>query len=174
MRKHNGMRPQDIVVLLKILIFEGQDWQYQDLAKSLYISGAEITESLNRSCFAGLIDYNKKRVNKLSFFEFLRYGLPYVFPQAPGALTKGMPTAHSHHFFKESIISNNIYVWPDIAGIEYGQAIEPLYPNQIKAAKEDPKLYEVLAMLDVMRTGKNREIKIAQNYLSKLLAHEPQ
>lgn len=166
------MRPQDIVILLKIVILGNQEWQFQDLARSLFISGAEVSESLNRSSLAGLIDYNRKRVNKISLFEFLQYGMPYVFPQSPGRMTRGMATAHSHPIFLEKIISSEIYVWPDIGGKDYGQAIEPLYPNQVKAAKDDPTLYEVLAMLDVLRTGRSREKKIALKYLSKLLLHD--
>jgi len=172
MRKHNGMRPQDIVVLLKIIVLGSQEWQFLDLSRALYISPAEISESLHRSSLAGLIDYNRKRVNKLSFFEFLQFGLRYVFPQAPGRLSRGMATAHSHPVIKQKIVSEEIYVWPDVDGEEYGQSIEPLYPNQIKAAKNDPELYAALAMLDVIRTGKSREIKLAFNYLSKLLRHE--
>ena len=48
MRKHNGMRPQDIVVLLKIVLLGKKEWQYQDLVHSLYISGAEINASLKK------------------------------------------------------------------------------------------------------------------------------
>ena len=48
----------------------------------------------------------------------------------------------------------------------------PLDSNQVKAAKEDSLLYEILAMLDVIRVGKNREKKVAINYLRKLLLNE--
>lgn len=174
MRKHNGMRPQDIAILLKIVLLGKQDWQFQDLSRALYISGGEITSSLNRSRLAGLVDYNRKRVNRLALLEFLQHGLTYVFPEAPGALTKGMPTAHSHPILQKNIVSSQVYVWPDIEGMEYGQAIEPLYENQVKAAKQDPELYAALAMLDVLRSGKTREISFALKYLTNILDnHEP-
>jgi len=163
------MRPQDIVILLKIVLLGKRDWQFQDLSRSLYISGAEVSESLNRSRQAGLVDYNRKRVNKLSFLEFLQHGLPYVFPQAPGAMVKGIPAAHSHPILQGNIISNNLYVWPDIEGKEYGQAIEPLYENQVKAARQDPELYAALAITDVLRAGKTREMHIALKYLKNIL-----
>lgn len=172
MRQHRGMRPQDIVILLQIALWENREWQFQDLARALYISGAEVSESLNRSVQAGLVTYNRKKINRLSLFEFLQFGLRYVFPQSPGALTKGMPTAHSHPLLKGKIISEEAYVWPDIEGEAYGQSIEPLYPNQVKAARQNPELYAVLAMIDVLRAGKNREKKLAIEYLSKSLLHE--
>jgi len=173
MRQHKGMRPQDIVILLKIVVLGNKEWQFQDLARSLYISGAEVSESLHRSSFAGLIDASRKKVHRVSLSEFLQYGFSYVFPQSPGPLTRGIATAHSHPLLKNHVISSNDYVWPDFEGNDYGQAIEPLYTNQIKAAKEDPKLYDALAMLDAIRVGKVREKKFAFDYLSNLLLNEP-
>lgn len=173
MRKHNGMRPQDIVILLKIVLLGKKEWQYQDLSRSLYISGAEINASLNRSKAAGLIDFNRKRVNKLALLEFLEHGLQYVFPAEPGPLSKGIPTAHSHPAMKKNIISESIYVWPNLNGKEFGQSIDALYENQVKAAIDDPLLYEVLALVDILRAGKNREIKMALLHLKKLLSSEP-
>jgi hypothetical protein len=52
MKAHNGMRPQDIVLLLKILTVPAPDWQYRALAASLYLSISEVSESLNRSHIA--------------------------------------------------------------------------------------------------------------------------
>lgn len=163
------MRPQDIVVLLKIILLGKNEWQFQDLSRSLYISGAEINASLNRSKSAGLIDFNRKRVNKLALLEFLEHGLQYVFPVMPGSLSKGLPTAHSHPALQQNIISDSIYVWPDLHGKEYGQAIDPLYNNQVKAALEDSSLYEALAIVDILRAGKNREVKIGIQRLKKIL-----
>ena len=166
------MRPQDIVILLKIILLGKKEWQFQDLSRSLYISGAEINASLNRSKAAGLIDFNRKRVNKLALLEFLEHGLQYVFPAEPGYLSKGVPTAHSHPALKKNIISESIYVWPDLNGKEYGQVIDPLYDNQLKAVLEDSSLYEALAILDILRAGKNREVKIGLMQLKKLLTIE--
>jgi hypothetical protein len=45
MKKHNGMRPQDIVVLLKIIAVKHDDWYYSDLAQSLKISPSEIDQN---------------------------------------------------------------------------------------------------------------------------------
>ncbi len=71
MLTHNGMRPQDVVVLLRIILFGDQKWLNKDLARLLYLSPAEITGSLERSFAAGLIDASKKNVYKQSLLEFL-------------------------------------------------------------------------------------------------------
>lgn len=55
MKKHNGMRPQDIVMLLKIIsIYD--NWRNIDLANALQISPSEVSEALNRCMIARLID----------------------------------------------------------------------------------------------------------------------
>jgi len=56
MKKHNGMRPQDIVVLLKIIALGHDNWYNSQLAQSLKISLSEISEVLNRCRIAGLIE----------------------------------------------------------------------------------------------------------------------
>jgi hypothetical protein len=73
---------------------------------------------------------------------------------------------------KKNIISESIYVWPDLKGKEFGQSIDPLYVNQVKAAIEDPSLHEALATLDMLRAGKSREVKMGLHYLKKILSIE--
>lgn len=175
MRKHNGMRPQDIVILLKIIALDNKPWQNKDLARSLYISGSEISEALHRNELAGLIDYKKKRVNRQSLMEFLEHGLHYVFPQYPGTMVTGMPTAHCHPFMQQYFNAELQYVWPDSEwGEVRGLTIEPLYSGQVKAAREDAELYKMLALLDVIRVGRLREVHIAIEELHKIIRYEPQ
>ncbi|MGB3946747.1 MAG: hypothetical protein WBM13_02075 [Bacteroidia bacterium] len=173
MRKHNGMRPQDVAILLKIVSMNGKHWQLSGLANSLRISISEISESLNRSKSANLIDYYKKQVNKQNLLEFLEHGVSYVFPQQPGAMVRGIPTSHSHPFMKKNFISEINYVWPDNKGDEMGLMIEPFYPKQVEAVKEDEEFYKLLALVDVIRVGKVREVKYAVNELKKIIINEP-
>jgi len=173
MRKHNGMRPQDVAILLKIVSLGGKSWQLIGLANSLKISISEISESLNRSRLAGLIDYNKKKINRQNLLEFLEHGVKYVFPQQPGSMVRGIPTAHSHFDMKKFFISEMIYVWPDNKGEAMGLMIEPFYKKQVEAVKEDQEYYRLLALVDVIRVGKVREIKYAVNELKKYILLEP-
>jgi hypothetical protein len=173
MRKHNGMRPQDVAILLKIIILDSDNWQLVALSNSLKISISEISESLNRSRLAGLIDYNKKKVNRQNVLEFLVHGIRYVFPDQPGAMVRGTPTAHSHPYMKEYFISEMNYVWPDPKGQVMGLTIEPLYKKQVEAIKEDKEFYRLLALVDVIRVGKVREVKHAIHELTKIILDEP-
>lgn len=171
MRKHNGMRPQDIVILLK-LIAADENMQLIRLSHSLFISLSEVSESLNRSQIAGLLDHDKKKVMRQNLMEFLEHGIRYVFPQKPGAIVRGIRTAHSHDFMKKSFRSEIKYVWPDISAVDIGCEIEPFYAKQVKAVLEDDTLYKLLALVDVVRVGKVREIKLALSELKKMILHE--
>jgi hypothetical protein len=175
MKKHNGMRPLDVVVLLKIISYQNFDWKTRDLAYDLGISLSEISESLNRSMIGGLIDGTKKKVFKRNLLDFLQYGIRYVFPQIPGSLTIGMPTAHTAPIMLEKIISEENYVWADFEGTIKGETIEPLFESVPTACKKDAILYDMLALVDVLRVGKTREIKIALQELQRLFdnPHEP-
>ena len=169
MKSHNGMRPQDIVILLKILTLKGASWQYRDLAASLKMSISEVSESLNRSYLAGLIDESKRKVRRQALMEFIEFGLHYVFPQLPGRLATGVPTAHSHPFYSKKIVSDMPYVWPDPDGSIKGLTIQPLYKTVTKAIAQDEDLYRLLAGIDIVRTGSTRELKLALQDLKKYI-----
>lgn len=167
MKKHSGMRPHDIVILLKIAAKGAQHWLMKDLAVELSISAGEVSESINRSVQGGLLSKDKKRLMRSALLEFLQYGLSYVFPQQPGALVRGIPTAHSAPPLDKLIQSGELYVWPSAKGTSRGQAIEPLYKSVVKAIEKDSKLYELLALADALRVGRVREKQLAIEELKK-------
>lgn len=184
MRKHNGMRPQDVPILLKIEARRQKNtfitssgttlhviggFTQKDIASELGLSSSEITESLARSVLAGLYNRDRKKVATRALLEFLQHGIRYVFPQQPGALVRGIPTAHSAKPLVDFIQSNEPYVWPSADGIIRGQAVEPLYPTVVQAINNDPILYEMLALVDTIRVGKTREINLAVEELRKRL-----
>jgi hypothetical protein len=165
MRNHNGMRPQDVVVLLKVLLLEGTQWQGKDLASSLFLSAAEISFSLKRCHYARLLDSTGRRVARRTFTEFLLYGLAVVFPTQPGAQARGLPTAHSAAPLSHQILADQVYVWPNAEGEYWGTAITPLYAKVPNAARADAQLYELLALVDALRVGRARERQLAGNLL---------
>jgi len=165
MRAHNGMRPQDIVILLAIHLREDMPFQNKELAAGLLISPAEITHSLHRSEIAGLWDPQAGMIDRKSLMKFLQYGIRHVFPVRPGTLVSGVPTAYSYRLVKNAFKGLPSYVWPDPNGYQKGLAIEPLYANQVAAAKEDDLLYEILALIDLLRIGGARESAIALPHL---------
>jgi len=172
MKKHNGMRPQDVAVLMKIIAFGKREWRSIDIAHSILLSPSEVSEALNRCKIAGLIDSKKKKVNLNSVFEFLVFGLKYVFPAEPGSVVKGVPTAHSASPVKEHVTSGkDVYVWQYAKGSHRGQAIEPLYKTLPGVVDGDKLFYELLAIIDTIRVGRVREKKFAVYELKKRLKH---
>jgi predicted transcriptional regulator len=167
MKKHRGMRSQDIVVLLKIAALREQEWFVKDVALALGISQSEVSESLNRSRIAGLLSEDKKRLMSNNLLDFLEHGLRYVFPAEPGAIQRGMLTAHSAPPLNQHISAEDAYVWPWAEGNTRGQAIEPLHREVPGACVRDPLLYELIALADAIRLGRVREKQLAVEELRK-------
>ncbi|MES2388723.1 MAG: hypothetical protein V4543_12045 [Bacteroidota bacterium] len=167
MRAHKGMRPQDIVILLKLVALGNKPWTYRSLAADLYMSVSEVAESLNRSALARLYNDTSKKVNRLTFMEFIQYGFSHVFPQIPGNDAAGIATAHGHPFYKERIISNNSFVWPNPGGKDSGPAVMPLHKGVPLAVQTDELLYKLLAEADILRFGRAREKNLAIEELKK-------
>jgi hypothetical protein len=167
MKKHSGMRPLDILVLIQIILYRSEDWLSKELSNKLKISASEISESLNRSSIAGLLSADKKKVMKKALLEFLEFGLKYTFPQRPGPLVRGIPTAHSAPPLNQLLQFDELYVWPYNDGTVRGQSIEPLYKTVPEISLQNSELYEILALLDSIRLGRVREKKIAVKELKR-------
>lgn len=163
MRVLQGIKPQDILILLKLCLWRDREWRHVDLAIELGLSQTEISFALERCRHSGFMDSAKKRVLRSALIEFLEYGLKYVYPVQAGAICQGIPTAHSAPPLASRILSapDDQYVWPWAEGKMRGQAIAPLYDSVPFAAQRDPDLYELLALVDALRVGRARERNIA-------------
>jgi hypothetical protein len=51
-----------------------------------------------------------------------------------------------------------------------GRAVAPLYRSAPLAAAEDPRLHELLALVDALRVGRARERTLAREELDRRLA----
>jgi hypothetical protein len=167
--KQQIMSPHDIVILLKIVSYGNETWFQKPLAEALGISQSEISKSLNRSKYAGLLAPNGKTVMRMALMEFLQFGLRYAFPIKPGAVVRGVPTSHSASPLKDDIQSSEDYVWPYGKGTVRGHSILPLYPSVPEAALKDEKLHEILALVDALRVGRAREKELAVKELKRRL-----
>jgi len=155
------MKPQDVLLLLKIVSLKDAQWNQNAIASDLCISQSEVSEATKRMKMAGLLDVKGKKVMRLALFNFLQYAAKYVFPVMPGALVRGIATSHSAAPLNQEIISEESYVWPYAKGSERGQAISPLYPSVVEAVQKDKNLYELLILVDALRVGKAREREMA-------------
>lgn len=168
--QQSSMSPQDVAVLLMIGSHGETQLSQVRLAEELGLSQPEISNSLARSRYAGLLDDSGKQLRKQALLEFLEYGIAYAFPAKPGPMVRGIPTAHSASPLNKVIVSNgDEYVWPSGTGQLRGQAIAPLYKNVVKAVKGNPMLHELLSLVDAIRVGRVREKNLAIEELRRRL-----
>lgn len=167
--QNQQLKPQDVLLLLKIVSDGNPTWNQKPIAEALGLSQSEVSESVARCKYARLLAPNGKTAMKLSLIEFLQHGIQYVFPQRPGAVVRGVPTSHSAQPLNEQIQSTEHYVWPYGKGALRGHSIVPLYPSVPSAAMKDPSLHELLALVDALRVGRAREKELALKELKKRL-----
>jgi hypothetical protein len=166
------MSPLDVVVLLKIIAYGNEPWSQVPMASALCMSQSEVSKSIARSKYAGLLDPSGKIVRRMALMEFLQFGIKYVYPQTPGAVVRGIPTAHSAPPLNKDIQSDENYVWPSGKGNVRGQSIIPLYSSVVDAVQNDSKLYELLTLTDALRVGRARERELAIVELKKRFFNE--
>lgn len=89
------LKPQDVLVLLKLVSIYPHEWAYNTLAVDLGMSPSEVHAAVKRSVKAGLANHGESQIkpNISRLEEFLVYGIQYVFVPDRGELTRGMPTA---------------------------------------------------------------------------------
>jgi len=155
------LKPQDIVILLKLVTFRDQPWTVRFLASQVFISHSEVFESLKRLRGARLVNPDDTpRMRSLE--ELLIHGVKYVFPPDRGGLTRGMPTGYAAPPLCALISSAaDPPVWPHPMGEARGYAFSPLYKTVPEAAALDGRLYELLALVDAIRDGQAREAALA-------------
>ena len=161
----------DTAMLLKLIANQNMPLLQTQLSEELYIAQSEVSRSLSRLDYAQLYIKHTKTVNRMNTFEFLIYGVKYAFPVQPGAVVRGIPTAHSAPPLADLIVSQENYVWAYAKGTLRGQHIEPFYKNLPKASLEDVKFYKLLALIDTLRVGRIREITIAKEKLEQYIIH---
>lgn len=199
LRRFTMLKPQDIVLLVKLLaimnaaFYKGnpaanQGWSQGKLALHLCISVSEVNAGLQRLVLSGLLttilndDSEHKTKNKIfipiraACEECLISGVKYFFPVTLGAYTRGIATSYAAPILeKQFILGNNpIPVWPCIEGDKLGLALEPLYssvPNSL-SQYPDSEFYALLACVDAIRSGRARERQLAITLLREKLMHE--
>ena len=173
-----SIKPQDIVVALKILLSDAGT-TYADLGLALGLSPSQVLASVRRLEANGLVEQVNRRTRRVvrtklrTFFEDV---VPRTFPAVPGAITRGMPTAHAVPPLSSQIAvqpDDLPPVWPEANGTVRGYALTPIHKCAVQAAKKDPLLYEYLALLDALRSGRTREKEIAMQELGARLIETP-
>jgi len=150
-----------------------ESYSVRALAHVTGISKSQVSLALQRCINVGLARRDRKlgvpRTNTKALFEFVVYGLRYVFPARLGTVTRGIATSLSAPVFEGQLMSTGEFVpvWSDARGKSKGQAVEPLFKTATYAVRRDAELYALLALVDAIRLGQPRE----RNMAIELLQH---
>ena len=157
------LKPQDIVIMLKLIVWGDKEWSYPSLSYELSMSASEVHAGVKRAVAARLMDMHRKIPLKSNLLEFVIHGVKYAYPPDRGGITRGIPTSYAALPLRELIIQSDEPppVWPEPEGQVRGYEFSPLFSSVPRACMVDPKLYELLALLDAIRDGRARERKIA-------------
>ncbi len=169
-----NLKPQDVLLVLKLLARGCMNCTFAELGKELGISASEANQAFHRARRAGLISPLADLPVKSAIAELLIHGLKYVWPVRPGGRTRGIPTGFAAAPLKASFGSSlnnaDVPVWPDPVGEYAGLEIRPLCRSAPGAAKRDPVLYEWLVLADALRgAGRARERELAEAMVRKRL-----
>lgn len=160
------LKPQDLLVLLKVAAHPAQRWTYAALGESLAMSASETHASVKRAVACGLAvapsrgEWSPVRPNLL---EFVLHGARYIWPATAGPVKRGVPTAFGAEPLASQLVAapGEAPVWAHPEGKAKGPTLSPLYRTAPQAALADPALHRLLALLDALRTGRARERALA-------------
>lgn len=164
------LRPQDVLVLAKLLVYPGQRPPMAQMGVDLGLSSSEIHACLRRLEVARLLVEGETGLRPMlqAAEEFLLHGVKYAFPAQRGTVVRGLPTSYAAPPLSALLAPTSDLppVWSYAEGIQ-GVALEPLYRTAPSASLRDPSLYEVLALIDALREGRARERKLAEEELRR-------
>lgn len=163
-------KPQDVVVALKLCL-EGVRRSYADLGQELGMSASEVHAAVRRLGDAHLVDPETREVRREALRNFLVHGVPHAYPASPKEVTRGIPTAWAAPVLSGKLSESEQIppVWPDPDGRVQGVAVQPLYGSVPLAARRDPALYDLLALVDALRIGRARERSLAEKEINHRL-----
>jgi DNA-binding Lrp family transcriptional regulator len=163
-------KPQDVVVALKLSL-GGAQLSYAELGQELGMSASEVHAAVRRLGDAHLVDPETREIRREALRNFLVHGVPHAFPASPKEVTRGMPTAWAAPALSGKISASEQIppVWADPDGQVQGAAVQPLYSSVPGAARRDPALYGLLALVDALRIGRARERSLAEKEITHRL-----
>jgi hypothetical protein len=165
--KQPTLRPSDVVVACQLTISPLA--QFSSLATETGISSGECHNAVRRLRQARLIFADERRPAIEVLQHFLIHGAPFAFPPVVGPVAIGMATGHSSMAFRGTIDSPDGFVWPHADGTARGQSLIPLFSGATGLPDRNAPLYEILTIIDALRTGTTRVRKVAAELLATRL-----
>jgi hypothetical protein len=170
------LKPQDVLVVLQLATLKNRATNigFVDLSTALGLSLGAVHASFARAKNAGLIalSNNKTRTTD-KLLPFLTHGVPICFYAERGEITRGIPTGIHAPILEKQALAEQAdvpVVWPHPDGTVRGETLQPLYKTVPRIAKTNRDLYDLLALVDVLRAGRPKEKAAVILILEKKLA----
>ncbi|MDH5821706.1 MarR family transcriptional regulator [Luteimonas sp. RD2P54] len=169
-----SLKPQELLVLLKVCAHPERKFTFAALSKELSMSAAEVHASVKRAVVAGLAVQRGRgdwQPIRPALQEFLLHGARYAFPAEVGAVKRGVPTSYGVPPLAGALLGGgDAPVWAHPQGSARGPSLSPIYRTAPQAALADPALHQLLALLDALRTGRARERELAGKFVLAALS----
>ena len=121
------------------------------------MSASEVHAGVKRAAGSGLmrLEQGWGAPDVPALEEFLAHGVKYAFAPTRGGLTLGIPTSYAAPPLARLAgqLDEPAPVWPHDSGAVRGREFSPLYKSVPLAAQRDARLYELLALVDAIRSG---------------------
>lgn len=161
------LQPVDVLVVLGLLRAH-EPWTVRSVAAGLRLPPATVQRALQR--LAATPAYVNGHVGVSGCEQLLFHALPFVVSTGSGEQMRGMRTAWAAPPLADAVADDSPPpVWPDPSGDARGFALAPLHPSVPALARADRELYELLALVDGLRTGGPRVHALAANELRERL-----
>lgn len=168
-----NLKPQDVLFLLKLVASGKKSWSFNKIADELGMSASEVHAAAKRAMMAKLALKEGEVIapNVKNLEEFLLHGIQYVFIPEQGGVINGMLTGCASVPISAHLVEDHELplVWPDPEGKVRGESFSPLYKSAPKAAKNDPQLYQLLVLVDAIRSGRAGVRDLAKKELKSRL-----
>ena len=145
------LKPGDVAVALQLML--NPERSFRPLACAVGISTGEAHHAVCRLRASRLADDLPLVIARPELLDFLLHGVPYAYPAAPGPETWGVPTAHSAQPLAFEFPARPPLVWPCIVRTLRGRSVTPLFPAATALVPHNPRLHQMLALVDAVRIG---------------------
>lgn len=161
------LKPIDLTVLAWLVVGL-PEWTQVSVAAALGVSQSNVHRALRQLVRSELVsEALQPRTRALR--ELLVHGARHVYPAQLGPPARGVPTAHSAPMLQGIVRSDSPLVWPCDRGSALGTSVSPLHDRVPLVALEHPAFHEIMALIDVLRVGRVREVTEAARRLDALL-----
>jgi len=170
--KRVSLKPQDILICLKLAVWPDENWHFDTLAISLGVSASEAHAGVGRLKSARLLESTGRRPLRRNLTECIVHGVKYFLPAQLSGMTTGMRTAYAvqplcDHFLEDGL---PLPVWPDPEGDTYGLELSPLFHSVPFAAVRDPELYQLLSLVDAIRLHQPRLTQVSNRLFEERIS----